>query len=191
MLAVIAESRSPLVPFPADYWQQSRRPFASLIFVLPLLAIYEIGILFYPVKNGADDMLRKFLELFGFGQYFLLPCLTICLLLAWHHTTHEPWRIGPSVFYGMLLECVVLAFGLLVMAQLLGRMFHCVIALPLGGVIALPLGGVIAPPLGGVIAPPLGEIATSCCSLQIATAAIGPVGSFFCHGGELLRGRFL
>src|SRR5688500_7164859 len=45
-----------------DYWQQSRRPLASLAFVAPLLLLYEIGVLVlgaHAVRNGADVWLRQ------------------------------------------------------------------------------------------------------------------------------------
>src|SRR5262245_105553 len=97
--------------FRGDYWQQSRRPLASLAFVAPLLLIYEAGILWLgpqAMRNGADVWLRQFLDLLGFSQYFLLPVLTVSLLVGWHHVTREPWRVSPKVLYAKLTECLVL-----------------------------------------------------------------------------------
>ena len=65
----------------------------SLVFVTPILLIYEVGVLLLgpqAMRNGADLWLRHFLDATGFGQYFLLPLLTVFALLAWHHLTHEP-----------------------------------------------------------------------------------------------------
>jgi len=98
------------------YWAESRRPWASLVFIAPLLLIYEGGLLVlgpHAVRNGADAWLRSFLEGLGFGEYFLLPVLTVIILLAWHHTTRQPWRLRPGLFWGMAGECVLLAFCLL------------------------------------------------------------------------------
>ncbi len=97
---------------PSDYWTESRQPLASLVFIAPVLAIYEVGVLVLgprAVRNGADVWLRALLDALDFGQYFLLPVLTVSILLAWHHTTHRPWRIPRGVLGGMVLESAALA----------------------------------------------------------------------------------
>jgi membrane protease YdiL (CAAX protease family) len=103
-----------------EYWRQTRRPLVSLAFVLPLLIAYEGGVLFLggqAVRNGADVWLRQFLDQLGFGQYFLLPALTVGVLLGWHHTTHERWRISGPVLYTMFAECAVLAWALVFLGR--------------------------------------------------------------------------
>jgi membrane protease YdiL (CAAX protease family) len=103
------------------YWSQSRQPLASLMFAVPLLLVYEVGVIVlgpYAVRNGADAWLRLFLDYVGFGQYFLLPVLTIGILLAWHHTTRQPWRVPGTVFYGMVAESVLGAVGLRMLLRL-------------------------------------------------------------------------
>jgi membrane protease YdiL (CAAX protease family) len=105
------------------YWQQSRRPLTCLAFVTPLLVLYEGGVLWLgpqAVRNGADVWLRQLLDLMGFGQYFLLPLLAVGILLGWHHTTGQPWRVVPGVLYAMFAECLVLALALVVIARLQG-----------------------------------------------------------------------
>jgi membrane protease YdiL (CAAX protease family) len=106
--------------FYGDYWQQSRRPLTSLAFVAPLLAVYELGVMWLgpqAMRNGADVWLRQLLDLLGFSQYFLLPLLTLGLLAGWHHVTRQPWRVSPSVLYAKLAECVLLAVALIVIAR--------------------------------------------------------------------------
>ena len=103
-----------------DYWQQSRRPLASLAFMAPLLLLYEVGVVILgsnAVRNGADVWLRQLLDLLGFSQYFLLPVLTVAILLAWHHVTHQPWRVSLGLIYRMLAECAVLAVVLVIIAR--------------------------------------------------------------------------
>jgi hypothetical protein len=103
-----------------DYWHQSRRPLASLAFMTPLLALYELGVLLlgsHAVRNGADVWLRQLLDLLGFSQYFLLPLLTVAILLAWHYVSRQPWRVAPGVLYRMLAECAVLAVVLVIIAR--------------------------------------------------------------------------
>lgn len=99
----------------ADYWAISRQPLVSLAFVAPLLAVYETGVLALgpkAIRNGADVWLRGLLELLDFGNYFLLPVLVIGILLGWHYTTRQSWRVPRGVLWGMALESVVLAFCL-------------------------------------------------------------------------------
>lgn len=107
------------------YWQQSRRPLTCLAFVAPLLVLYEAGVLWLgpqAMRNGADVWLRQFLDLLGFGQYFLLPLLTVAILLGWHHTTGQKWQVVPGVLYTMFAECLLLALALVVIARLQGAL---------------------------------------------------------------------
>ncbi len=95
-----------------NYWVQSRRPVVSLFFVAPLTIIYEAGVLLWGVQNGADAWMRRLLDLMGFSQHLLLPLLMVCVLLAWHHITHEPWRFSPAVLSPMIAECLLSAICL-------------------------------------------------------------------------------
>lgn len=106
--------------FAAGYWNESRRPLVSLLFVAPMLAAYEGGLLLLgpsSMRNGADVWLREFLERIGFSQYFLLPLLTCGILLGWHHLQRDKWTVRSVVLYGMVLESVALAAGLLLLAE--------------------------------------------------------------------------
>jgi len=110
-----------------QYWVQSRQPLASLVFIAPLLIVYEAGVLFFgpdAARNGADAWLRWLLEWLGFGQYLLLPALTVCLLLAWHHTTRQPWRISRGLLYGMTGESILLAICLRLILMVQGSLFY-------------------------------------------------------------------
>jgi len=107
-----------------NYWNESSRPLVSLAFIVPMLVAYEIGIIALgpvAVRNGAEVWLRQLLDLFGLGQYFLLPVLTCVGLLVWHCVSHTTWAFRPSVLWGMAMESATLALGLLVLAQLQGN----------------------------------------------------------------------
>lgn len=131
----------------ADYWRLSRRPLVSLVFVSPLLIIYEAGILLpatAAMRNGADAWLRILLGGIGFGQYFLLPLLTVGLLLGWHHVNRDPWQVPRWVLSGMAGECVSLALMLVLIAylqsSLLGSLLDLVVVRPDFASLPLPLG---------------------------------------------------
>lgn len=111
-------------PPAGGYWAESRRPLVSLVFVAPLLVLYEGGVLLLgpgALRNGADVWLRQLLDGIGLGQYFLLPLVTVGLLLAWHHVTHQPWRVSTPVLVGMAGECAVLAVALSWLGHLIAR----------------------------------------------------------------------
>lgn len=112
------------LPAPLEtYLKESRRPLASLAFVVPLLVLYEGGVVILgpsAVRNGADVWLRQFLDTLGFSQYFLLPALTIGLLLAWHYVARERWKLSAGVVYGMLAESAVLGLMLVAVARIEG-----------------------------------------------------------------------
>lgn len=105
------------------YAAETRRPLVSLAFAAPLILIYEIGVLAFPeaARNGADVWMRGWLETLGLGGYCLLPVLTVAALLAWHHTTREPWRLPRGVLLGMIIESALLGVMLLLIAQLAGE----------------------------------------------------------------------
>jgi membrane protease YdiL (CAAX protease family) len=91
------------------YWVESRRPLASLAFIAPLLAIYEAGVLWLGVRpNGADALMRGLLDLFGFGQHFLLPGLVVGILLGWHYLSRQPWHVSGGILPAMAVESILL-----------------------------------------------------------------------------------
>lgn len=118
---------SPVTRSAAGYWVESRRPLASLVFTAPFLVIYEVGVLALGpevVRNGADAWLRELLRMLGFGQYFLLPVLTVCILLGWHYTTRQSWRLSRGLLWGMAGECVLLSVCLWLLLQLQGGLLQ-------------------------------------------------------------------
>ena len=103
-----------------DYWAESRQPLTSLVFITPILLFYEAGVLWLgprAVRNGADVWLRGLLDLLDLSQYFLLPILTVGILLAWHHTTGRAWRVRREVVSGMAVESALLAVALRLILQ--------------------------------------------------------------------------
>ncbi len=113
-----AAEHVPLVGRAERYWVESRRPLASLVFIAPLLVIYEVGVLWLGVRpNGADDLMRRLLDLFGFSQHWLLPGLLVGILLGWHYLSRAAVAAfsrdpaghgGESIALGLCLR--VMAF---------------------------------------------------------------------------------
>ncbi len=115
-------------PPPMDYWHLSRTPFASLLFLLPILMLYEAGLYFAgqqadQLRNGADLWLRQFFDqmtsLLGLPNAgpFLLPALLVVVLLVWQWRSRSSWQFKADTGLGMASESLLFAFCLLLMAQ--------------------------------------------------------------------------
>ena len=107
-----------------DYWTNSRRPLSCLIFLLPLLGLYEVGVLWLggsepeSYRNGADHWMRAALQEIGLVQVHVLPAIVIGLLLAWHLGGRYAWKVERETLLGMSAESLLFALVLVVMGQL-------------------------------------------------------------------------
>ena len=111
------------------YWKQAREPLACLIFLAPLLAIYEFGVLWHgssegSIRNGADFWMRTWLQGAGVDAV-VLPVLVVGVLLAWHRWGEYQWRISRETLIGMFAESLLFAVALLFVAQLQDMAFQC------------------------------------------------------------------
>ena len=101
------------------YFKATRHPWACLLFVLPLLAAYEIGMLLegptqqQACRNGADLWLRALLGRAGLAHGSWAPVLLAVGLVgwAWWRRKDRPHELG-AVWLGMVVESAVLAVGL-------------------------------------------------------------------------------
>jgi len=107
-----SSEHTPLGQLAERYWVESRRPLASLMFIAPLLIIYETGVLVLGVQNEADAFMRRLLDMLGFGQHLLLPVLTVCILLSLHYLSRRPWQLSGSIISGMAVESILLGLCL-------------------------------------------------------------------------------
>jgi membrane protease YdiL (CAAX protease family) len=115
-----------LIDAPADddYWSHARRPMACLLFLCPLLILYETGVLCLGgdqpelIRNGADHWMRTLLSHAGFAQTLLLPAIVVVGLLAWQVWGKFSWRVAPATLLGMAAESLLFAFALVVLGQM-------------------------------------------------------------------------
>src|SRR5258707_294080 len=107
-----------------DYWTQARQPLYCLLFLLPLLAIYEIGVGLLAgdaretARNGADYWMRAGLHRVGFRHPLLLPVVVIGLLAGWHFVGRFRWKLSPATLVGMFAESLLFGMCLVVLGQL-------------------------------------------------------------------------
>ena len=114
-----------------NYFKQSRSPFYSFVFILPLCIIYEIGITLISsqdlptIRNGADVLLRKLLETIGLsGIYGMGLLLFIGILIAYfvNKGKFKKLTIKSNYFLIMIIESLfwsVVLFLILSQGQLL------------------------------------------------------------------------
>ncbi len=129
-----------------SYWQATRHPWPSLMFVLPLLAVYESGVVFLDgprgdlIRNGADSFVRWLLEASGFLQFFWAPVLLVAGLFVWYG---RQWHDRPGDLLGtcsgMALESVCYALVLWALGKELGPLLHR-LGVPLGNWPRTPKG---------------------------------------------------
>ncbi|HYV38553.1 MAG TPA: CPBP family glutamic-type intramembrane protease [Gemmataceae bacterium] len=101
------------------YLSATRHPWACMLFVLPLLLVYEAGVLVLGLdqpellRNGADVWLRWLLSTLGLHHLIWAPCLILVVLLLWSlRKREERPQDYVGVWIGMTTESVAFALGL-------------------------------------------------------------------------------
>ena len=108
----------------ASYWSATRRPLPCLVFILPLLVIYEVGVagLGGPasaaLRAGADAWIRSGLTAMGVTDRLFLPLALSMILLGWQAFDARRWRFHPGILAGMLIESMVLGVGVIGLSKL-------------------------------------------------------------------------
>lgn len=116
------------------YPEASTRPLETLLFLVPLLACYEVGLAMW-LRRGAGTLTNKahggmvgLFQAFGVRAEDLgLPLLSlpavglVLTLLAWQVIGKFPWRARVTTILGMYAESVALAAPLLPLGLLAGR----------------------------------------------------------------------
>lgn len=108
-------------PLSTRYRDVTHRPLQCLVFLLPMVFAYEVGMWATHSRSPAGDrptlaaeqILEWFFSLFGATGYYLPGAALIVVLLAWHLVSRQPWRVAVSPLIGMAGESVVLAVPLL------------------------------------------------------------------------------
>ena len=109
---------------PGGYWKAARHPWACLVFLLPLLVVYEGGVFWLggerpaALRNGADTWIRWGLEAFGVRAFLAAPGAVVGLLFVWSLMRWDDRPERPvGVAAGMAFESVAFAVGLWLVAQ--------------------------------------------------------------------------
>jgi hypothetical protein len=107
------------------YFYAARQPIQSILFTLPVLILYEVGIFIFNksevqgVRNGADVLLRYFYSFFGlYGFYAFAASLILILGIGFwieyrrhdritFHGKYIPGMVFESLIYGILLYLIL------------------------------------------------------------------------------------
>lgn len=116
---------------PLGYWEESRQPWACLLFLTPLIVLYELGVWYLAdertpeaLRNGADAWMRSWLGTAGLNGTVWAPVAVLLVLLMWHLFSWGSWKLSADTLIGMLAESLIFAFGLIVFGQLQGAIFQ-------------------------------------------------------------------
>jgi membrane protease YdiL (CAAX protease family) len=109
------------------YILSTRHPWPCLLFLLPLLIVYEAGVVWLggpqpeALRNGADTWLRWGLESFGLTQLYCAPALIAVVFLLWSVVRYLDRPDGViGICMGMAAESVLFGLGLWALSRELG-----------------------------------------------------------------------
>lgn len=115
---------------PDSYLERTSRPLYAVIFLLPFIVFYEFGTFSFNTNVLNQSQIRvvtfvwlqNFLESLGFGGKFAWvapPLAVIVILLSLQITSGKKWYFWIGDIFPMLVECVLLAAPLIVLALFL------------------------------------------------------------------------
>ncbi len=108
-----------------SYWAVTRAPIPCLIFILPLLLTYELGVMLVggasadSVRTGADAWIRQATAAMGLTDQWLPALSVVVVLLAWQTMRRTSWRFRGAYLLGMAFESLFLAFALIGLGRVL------------------------------------------------------------------------
>jgi hypothetical protein len=112
-----------------DYWRLSHRALHSLVFVLPMVVLYEVGsiaLLTNPATNVHETIRAKRLLEVIFGSMGVAGMLVggaavLSVLIVQHVLSRDPWRVRRMVIAGMALEACLWALPMVVLGSIFVR----------------------------------------------------------------------
>lgn len=111
---------------PLSYWQVTRRPLPNLVFILPVLLFYELGVVFCsrpgspPLRTGVDAWLHQGLMALGLPQPWVPGVVLVTGLVLWQIADPLPGRLRQRVqcVPGMAVESLIFAVVLVGLGRL-------------------------------------------------------------------------
>ena len=141
-----------------SYFASTRNPWANLVFLAPLLVLYEGGVLVLgqddpaALRNGADVWLRWGLARYGVAHAWAAPALVVVLLVV--RTLLAGQERPPDLIaacFGMAVESVLFAVGLWAVAKNFDSLLKVWGVLPAGSIGPTPAAGQLVTYVGAGI----------------------------------------
>lgn len=112
---------------PDTYARVSTRPVHILYFLLPLIALYELGSILYLSDSGRNVreavsaylVLGQVFEAFGVFSFHLPAILVVAVLIIWAGFSRDRWAVQWRVLACMFLESALWTLPLLVLAMMI------------------------------------------------------------------------
>lgn len=107
------------------YFYVTQRPWPSLVFILPMLVLFEVFTYFRhgsgaPVPElVAEYLIVSTARIFGATGFYLPGLLACVILIAWHVAARQPWKFDAWVLPGMLGESLIWTAPLFVFHRVL------------------------------------------------------------------------
>lgn len=114
---------------PLRYSELSRHPLYILFFLLPLIIFYDLALYSASRSSGSHIQIKAHDHLVRFFETFDMPptqglwlggIVIITILIIWHISTGDRWKIKPYVLAFMAIESVAFAIPLLLFGAVLG-----------------------------------------------------------------------
>jgi membrane protease YdiL (CAAX protease family) len=103
------------------YFQASERPLTSLVFLLPFLAVYEIGTRHLSSDIIAFTWMQDIFALMDMSGRHLPALSVIVILLGWHFKRRDRWQVSPGHVVTMFFESTALAVPLILLGLVAAR----------------------------------------------------------------------
>ena len=107
-----------------SYFNRSQFPLQCLVFISPLLVIYQIGALLHPwsIEQQTPQHVLAFVLMLRFFSYFgaignYMPLgAVVAILLCWHLARKDKWDFPPKLYGAMALESITWAIPVFVIS---------------------------------------------------------------------------
>ncbi len=128
--ALAAQEQTTGLPLLHSYLHRSQAPLTCLLFVSPMVVLYELGTRLFATDPWHHQELRivaflklqQFFTFFGASQQYL-PALSVAsILLAWHMVRHDPWKLELGVAVAMVFESLLLCLPLFIIGAMVDRL---------------------------------------------------------------------
>src|SRR6266849_548136 len=106
------------------YFEESAAPLTSLIFLAPLIVLYEFGTFWYasdPVSYVeqriiAFRLMQQFFSFFGATGKYMPAAAVVSILMGWHIVRNDSWVTHVGYLAGMVLESALYSIPLRALA---------------------------------------------------------------------------